>query len=498
MDSSKTRPLGPGLLLRLPPELLDGITQLLPNSDIKCLRLACAYLGRIAQLHIPRVFLSPNPVDVDVLRAVADHETLRKKVVEIVYDDTRFPFPLGDDDAGYWDEDTEETSKISDIPISFVSEYRKKAAEILGYTGSDAYLLETENVKSPPVSLVKSYGAYRGLVQGQERVLATDGDVEALEYGLQRFPHLRRITLTPALHGYPGTTPYSTPMLRSLPHGTIYPIAYGWPLIDRRGNSWSTPHSWEGEEKEKWRGFCLVNRTVAQHLRENPGACISDLVIDVNHLLTGLSCRIFENEENDEYKDLLTILGHPGFSHIDLALFSWRYLQTGSLTITSGHLPRALAAARDLQHVSLSTNFLLPDRDGDTYEENDFVPLRAIFPIEAWPNLRHFGLSNFPVKQDDLMSFLLELPPTLRSVELSLLTFYPEHGNYASLLEEMRDRLAWHERAVADRPEVIICMDPGPQGWGTPEYVKVDEFLYSDGKNPLITKIAWGSYGQGP
>ena len=63
-----------------------------------------------------------------------------------------------------------------------------------------------------------------------------------------------------------------------------------------------------------------MTQAVAQHQRENPAAGISEFIVDSNQLLTGINCRIFDEAENSEYKDLATILARPGFSRIDLSL----------------------------------------------------------------------------------------------------------------------------------------------------------------------------------
>jgi hypothetical protein len=46
-------------------------------------------LSRIAHLRLKRVFLSANLRNIEVLRAIADHEVLRHNIVEIIWDDVR-------------------------------------------------------------------------------------------------------------------------------------------------------------------------------------------------------------------------------------------------------------------------------------------------------------------------------------------------------------------------------------------------------------------------
>lgn len=58
-----------------------------------------------------------------------------------------------------------------------------------------------------------------------------------------------------------------------------------------------------------------------------------------------------------------------------------------------------------------------------------FIPLQSIFPVERWPKLQHFGLSNFLIMQSDVISLLAALPSPLRSVERSFLEYLDHGGN---------------------------------------------------------------------
>ncbi|KAJ1323584.1 hypothetical protein MN608_10828 [Microdochium nivale] len=70
---------------------MDMITSRLPNRDRKPLRLACRDLACATPLSIPRVFLSPNPRDIDVCLAIAGHPGYSSAVAELVWDDSRLP-----------------------------------------------------------------------------------------------------------------------------------------------------------------------------------------------------------------------------------------------------------------------------------------------------------------------------------------------------------------------------------------------------------------------
>ncbi|KAK7408877.1 hypothetical protein QQX98_008938 [Neonectria punicea] len=70
-----------------------AIASHLPNRDIKSLRLTCTILSQCVLLRVDRVFLSANPLNVEVFRAIADHETYRKTVVELIWDDACLDMP---------------------------------------------------------------------------------------------------------------------------------------------------------------------------------------------------------------------------------------------------------------------------------------------------------------------------------------------------------------------------------------------------------------------
>ncbi|KAJ4317495.1 hypothetical protein N0V84_007322 [Fusarium piperis] len=314
-------------LIHLPLELIEQIVLGLPNSDIKSLRLTCTHLHRSSQLRLSRIFLSPNPLDVSVFRAVADHDELRKKVVEIIYDDARLDHPYEPPNAGYFNEYydeyfDEDYGDAHGVPLWFRRIYHENYNAIESYGREDvkrSHHLEVQERFNAPLSPAESYGQYQKLAQEQEQTIATNSDADALKYGLPRFPNLRRITLTPAAHGEPQRPFYPTPTIRSLPRGLIYPIPRGWPVAEEQSNE-PFAGSWDGEEKRQWRGFCLVSQAVAQHQRENPAVGISEFIVDSNQLLTGINCRVFDEAENTEYKDLVTIFARPGFSRIDLSL----------------------------------------------------------------------------------------------------------------------------------------------------------------------------------
>ncbi|KAH7121606.1 hypothetical protein EDB81DRAFT_913850 [Dactylonectria macrodidyma] len=479
---------GPRIITQFPQELLASISSLLPNSDIKNLRLTCSRFRSAVCLRIERLFLSPNPLNIEVFRAVADHQDFRQQVTTIVYDDARLRKPLEtEEELEYSGIFAPATRMPAGVPLWFGRNYHKICFVLHRYGKLEVERpdhLEVARKLKAKLSPVESYKLYQQLEEQQKHVIRHNLDAKALEYGLARFPRLRSIILTPAAHGIPLFPLYKTPMIRSLPEGFIYPIPRGWPMPELRNADGPAVEAWVGDDvKDKWRGFCLVTRVLAHHQRQHQNRLntISEFRVESNELSMGLNARIFDEPDNNEYKDLVSLFSRPDMTRIDLALSVRGQDNEEWKSFNSGYLRRCLSNAANLKHFSVSTDLVT-----HAWAQQRFIPLGNLFPINKWTQLRHFGISKFCVLQDDLISFLAALPPTLRSVELSFLFFGPE-GNYRDLLRAMRGKLGWRKKPVSERPRlsmkvpsvyqpgrVIIDLD-----------LDVNEFLYSDGKNPF-------------
>ncbi|GKT82304.1 hypothetical protein Ct61P_00154 [Colletotrichum tofieldiae] len=250
----------------------------LDNCHLKGLRLTCKKLANLVSPHLrfKRIFISASPLNVQVFRAIAEHETFRRDVREIVWDDARYEKPPPDfvrfegkydDECVYLDEypgnsdddDDYGPQKIPRENIDYLEERRGNDVKTLPQRVETFQQLDAQL----PLDIACVY--YQGLLEQQEQVLSTSADVAAFEWALEkgRFPNLKRITLTPAAHGILFKPLYPTPAIRALPYGFNYPLPPGWPASrDEEGAGYKR---WEREEdKDKWRGFRLVVRILAQ------------------------------------------------------------------------------------------------------------------------------------------------------------------------------------------------------------------------------------------
>lgn len=238
-----------------------------------------------------------------------------------------------------------------------------------------------------------------------------------------------------------------------------------------------------------WRGFRIITRV----LTEVQDHRVTELVLDGQGLICGISCRIFEGSCK-EYDDLKALLLRPGFRHIDLALIVGQEGHRDWASFRNGNLNQMLGAAQDLEYVALSITVewdpIVDSEEGGAGHTRNFISLKSIFPVDSWPRLLYLKLSRFLVMQADVVELLAALPETLRSVELSFLLFLDRGGNYRGMLNEMRERLgSWREREEWARPRVTIGIElnPGiaPIGRNIWTDKEVEEFLYEDGENPF-------------
>ncbi|KAK8076143.1 hypothetical protein PG994_003415 [Apiospora phragmitis] len=380
-------------LAHLPVEVHAHILSYLATSDRQNLRLVSTYFQHKTPLQLTRVFLSANPRNINVFRAIADHEALRNGVTEIIWDDAVFP--------------AMNVQRIEHIWVDDAT-----------FTESRALTMTFRLLVESQLPLTVSYAYYEDLKICRRRI-------------------------TPAAHGLLHEPLYETPMIRGFPNGFTYPIPRGWPTQRHQGSSPPIPPPWGVEYvRRQWCGISTVLRALVE--QENG---VVELVVDVHGLCTGMNPTMFNDPAYEAYQDLVALLRKPGFRRIGLSL---------------------LAAQEQYQQKP-------PCSDG---------------------RLRH-----------DLMNLLADMPPSLRSAELSNLRFITcmgDAGSYRSLLCDMRHKLDWRGRPAGERPRVAITVGNGfKQQTVVDRVVSVEEelsdFLCNDGRNPFgdeadvaPNQIRWG------
>lgn len=87
-----------GARLRVPPEIWRDICGRVDSKTIKSLRATCCFFSQVASLRLSRVFISPNPRNVETFGAIARHEVYRHQITEIVWDDAALYEGSAEDD----------------------------------------------------------------------------------------------------------------------------------------------------------------------------------------------------------------------------------------------------------------------------------------------------------------------------------------------------------------------------------------------------------------
>ncbi|KAJ5815014.1 hypothetical protein N7474_006791 [Penicillium riverlandense] len=446
-------------------------------------------------------------------RVSASSEKFRHRVAEIIWDDARFTegpqrsihlseeeeWLSNSDSDSSEDEDEDENEDGDECPKWFKVSCKRNLKELRKRKNGDVdrpdHIARAEQVAAQP-PLRNCWEYYQDLLRQQEDVLAATSDEEAFLYGLKQFSTLKRVTITPAAHGHLFAPFYPTPMIRAFPKGFNYPIPRGWPTS---GEHEIPPLAflWQNLDegyKEKYRGFRIVTRVLAEEEHN-----VSELILNANQLPTGINCTIFD-DPCKEYDNFATVLKHPGFRRLDLALIigGIEREELNWSSFRNGRLRQALSVAKDIEDIRLHTTVISdPYFDGTTEvgagSLRHFIPLQSIFPIEKWSKLRHFELSRFLVVQSDVISLLSVLPETLRSVQLSWLKFLDDGGTWYSFLAEMRKKIRenvlWPDRDTASRPKVTIGVSTFHirAGRGVWLEKEVQDFLYGEGEHPFYS-----------
>lgn len=492
-------------LTSLPSLPLEQILSYLSSSDRKHLRLASKAAATAVQLQIRRVFLSANPLNIEVFRHIADHDFYRHKVREIVWDvalledvtskkrnnHKRFvdlsagEFTLSPDYRGDPFSGWDAAPGDDEIPLVFrrgCAEEMKLARRRAPPEKIERQKIRREAEARQEISLAECWEYYCVLHKQQTEVLRSNLDMRALEYGLERFESLQRLTITPVAHGFLFMPLYTTPMIRAFPFAFRYKIPRAWPMT--RGIK-EAP-LWESAVADgTFRGF----REALALLATGKAQSVTELVIDTQLLHTGVSCHLFD-KPNSDYDNLVQILRRPSFRRLDLSLTAGQ--DTDWTTFENGRLRDALACATNLEHLHLHTDISYcparPVLDLDTIGAMEYyVALSNLLPIESWPRLRHLAVSNFSTTHGDLLKLLRSLPDTIRSVELWSIRSTPVHGvRYDELMQNLR--LLWRDRPQEKRITLSIIHQVGfvPSGIRTLIRDEISEFLYGDGENPFV------------
>lgn len=151
-------------------------------------------------------------------------------------------------------------------PRWFVKECKDLIGQRKGFDREHPHHIARQKQVDAQMSLQDCWEHYQKLLQQQDEAISFRRDENAFIYGLDQFPALKRVTVTPAAHGWFYSPLYETPMIRSLPYGFNYPIPRG--CAAGFLEMYPDPILWsEAPEayKEQWHGVRIAIRILAQH-----------------------------------------------------------------------------------------------------------------------------------------------------------------------------------------------------------------------------------------
>ncbi|KAF5680175.1 hypothetical protein FCIRC_5885 [Fusarium circinatum] len=186
------------ILPRLPQELTNAISQHLDGSGLKALRETCSAMARAVPLRFDRVFISANSLNIQVFRAIADHDIYRHQVTEIIWDDARlFTIPERWQYKDEWEYHGREPDMI--VTENGCPKWFQKGSS----TSNDDWCHHyTFPVADNHMGLEECWEYYEPLLEDQQQILESNADIEPFKYG------------TAATNG----NARKTPLLRSLPN----------------------------------------------------------------------------------------------------------------------------------------------------------------------------------------------------------------------------------------------------------------------------------------
>lgn len=213
-------------LLNLPVEILHQISNQLPNSDIKNLRLTCSPAYMVFRLQFNRIFLSPHQRDIDVFCEVASSETFRHQVVQLVWDQNRFCFGNMGDLEGSFDILTPLDS--CELATEMVRFQRNRIANTGCLVSDDFTAFGGINMPVTRIGRINT-----DVQRGREAYEQSNNHSFAVEYHINRFPSLRRITINPSTNGWLFEPFYETSLIRSFPSHFMYDVERSGRPIER-------------------------------------------------------------------------------------------------------------------------------------------------------------------------------------------------------------------------------------------------------------------------
>jgi hypothetical protein len=246
----------------------------------------------------------------------------------------------------------------------------EEQAENIGKEEASARKEELWGVNNEEMSLEESFDLYNRLYDEQQAIIKSGEDAETLTLGLTAFSNPERVTISSETWRIKPLFPkYPTPFFRALPSGFQMPLP--WPWIGRDSDDMPDDAleklrlPWD-DAQEEWRGYRVA---VSALLSTSPHHSVTELVIDTNFELTGLSHQLFASDEkNTGYNTTVQLFRAVPLTRLELSLDTTTAEETNFSCFHNGLLKTALSHLSSLRRLALSTSI-------DTADDDDLLDL---------------------------------------------------------------------------------------------------------------------------
>ncbi|KAJ4139878.1 hypothetical protein NW768_001225 [Fusarium equiseti] len=492
----------PACLSTLPAELVDNIANFLPNRDIKSLRLTSRFVHNCVRLRLDRVFISANPLNIRVVEEVANHEYYRKGVIEIIWDESYFE----------WQETTPPDYKYKNsefefsygCPSWYLNRGRAAISELAESKGNDAVANRPDlaaRMRKLATAMLpgESYHYYYQLVKQERWMLRSGADWKTFEYALDRFPSLRRVTISTKVHGKLFMPRYETPLIRSFPYGFVYALPGPWHFPDAHQTSriiWKDKDAKLSDEYKVFRrGLCSALRVLAKHGKHK----VSEFIVEDHEEREHNWVRYYPSHPRWRTHEYTARMDDRGYALDDLCSLIQR---PGLQSLSLNHEQyRGLVEAFEKAE-SLRSLCLYGDQRARPEVRIEALTRNLTLPECLIQRLHSLVLKRITVNKDGLIT-LLDSLISLQSLELRSVGFEDYGGeeltrrygasiyrtyNPRDFLFDLRDKTGWRDRSL--RPTVTILISEIFLQWPKSQMVKLDseigDFLYRYGDIPFL------------
>ena len=329
-------------------------------------------------------------------------------------------------------------------------------------------------------------------------MLRSGADWKVFEYALDRFPSLRRVTISTKVHGKLFMPRYETPLVQSFPYGFVYPLPSPRSFPDAHRTSriiWKDKSTEPSNEYQIFRrGLCSALRVLAKHGKHK----VSEFIVEDDECREVDWYRRHKPNLPFEIEDYASIMDDRGCALDDL----YSLIQRPGFQRLSLHYENYRSLVKAFEKVESLQSLYLYGDERARIEHIVQTPRNLTLPECLTQRLHSLVLETVSVYKGSLIR-LLDSLISLRSLELRSVGFEDYGGeeliqrygpniyrtyNPRDFLFDLRDKTGWRDRSL--KPTVTILISEIFFEWPMNQTVRLDseigDFLYRYGEAPLV------------